>query len=109
MHLERPAGGERDERGPVLAAQNDACGCLLGGEDLREHVDPDLRQRLEQAGGAGCDIGVRVDLAMRMMQRDADRFAPILKRKHLLHAGKRRQRRRAIGPGFNHRAGARRG
>ncbi len=74
-------------------------------EDPGEQVGALPVDRGQQAGGARRDVGVGVDLAVRVGERDADRLAPILEREDLLDARKRRQRRGAIGPGLDDGAG----
>ena len=98
MHLQRPAGRERHERRPVLAGEDHALGALLDLEDAREQVGPEALDLVEEACGARRDVGVGVDLAVGVVQGDADGLAPILEREDLLHPGQRRERGRAIGP-----------
>ena len=59
-----------------------------------------------QDRGAGRDVGVRVDLPVRVVQGDADVGAPVFEREDLLDAGQCAERFRAVGPGVDHRAGA---
>ena len=62
--------------------------------------------RGRQDRGAGRDVRVGVDLAVRVVQGDADVGAPVFEREDLLDAGQRAERLRAVGPGVDHRAGA---
>ena len=106
VQLEGPARRERHEGGPVLTAQHDAGALLLKREDALEQVGRRAVDRIEQTLRARRDVRVRVDLAVRVVQGHPDRFAAVLEREHLLHAGKRRQCRGAVGPRLDHGAGA---
>src|SRR6185312_6558139 len=50
------------------------------------------------------DEGVAVDLPVRVLQRDPDLLPAVLEGEHLLDAGQRRERGRAVGPRLDHRA-----
>ena len=105
VHLDRPAGGERHERGPVLAGQDDPVPGLLAGQDVGEQGRPVGVEGGDHALAARCDVGVGVDLAVRVVQGDADRLAAVLEREHLLDPGQLRERVGALRPGFDHGAG----
>ena len=101
--LHRPAGGDRYERRPVVAAGDDArAGRDLPGEQIPEQI---------VAAGAAVTLGlaqhrfgprhderVGVDLAVGMVEGDADLPAPVLEHRHLGDAGPRRQLGGAVGP-----------
>jgi hypothetical protein len=108
VYLDRPAGGERHERRPVLAAEDDPRRCPLGLQDSLEQVRPEAVDGVDQSGGARGDVGVGVDLPVRVVQGHADGLAAVLEREHLLDAGQRGQRGGAIRPRLDHGAGARR-
>lgn len=106
VDLDGPARGERHERSDMLAADQDPLPGLLEGEDVGEHRRAVAVERGEQAGRAGGDVGVGVDLAVRVVQRDSDRLAAILEREDLLHAGQGREGTHAVGPGLDDGSGA---
>jgi hypothetical protein len=87
VRLDRPARGERHERGPVLAGQQHARPCLLELENVGEERRTVVIELREQLPGARRDVRVTVDLAVRVLQGDADLGAAVLEDVHLPHAG----------------------
>ncbi len=106
VDLDGPARRERHEGRPVLAGEHDAFAGALEFEDALEQVGPELPDRVEQARGARRDVGVGVDLPVRVLQGDADRLAAVLEREHLLDAGHRRELGGAVRPRLDDGAGA---
>ena len=89
VHLDGPARGERHVREPVLGLEHDARPRLLEVDDALEQVGSLALDLLQQAGRARGHVGVRVDLAVGVVQRHADLLAAILEREHLLDTRKR--------------------
>ncbi len=73
-------------------------------EDAGEQIRTLAIDRRQEAGRARRDVGVGVDLPVRVGERDADRLAAVLEREDLLDAGQRRQCGGAVGPGLDDRA-----
>ena len=86
MHLEGPARGERHERRPMLAVEDDALGAALEIQNVLEQLGSRAIDAVEQAGRAGRDEWIGVDLAMRMGEGHTDRLTAILEREDLLDA-----------------------
>ena len=100
VHLDRPARGGRHVRRPVLAAQHDP------GARPRRSASRTSAQQVAAGAPRGA-LGacrsscararrherVGVDLAVRVVQRDADLAAAVLEAEHLLDAGQRRTAR----------------
>ena len=99
VHLDRPAGGERHEHGEVLAADEHPLGLGLELQDVA-HERRARRTAIEASRFLvrGRDVGVGVDLPVRVVQGDADLRPPVLEHVHLPHAGYPRQRGGPVGP-----------
>ncbi|GMA95924.1 hypothetical protein GCM10025881_27480 [Pseudolysinimonas kribbensis] len=78
-------------------------------EHAAEQVAARRRGGRERALHARGDIGIGVDLPVRMVQGDADRLPAVLEREDLLDALQCRQRGRALGPRLDDGARATRG
>src|SRR5450830_342177 len=92
MNLERPARKGRNERRPEITLGDDPRARLLFAcEHVGEQVAPGLvsvtASALEHPPRSGSHEGIGVDLAMRMMESDADLLAPVLEAEHLLDTG----------------------
>jgi hypothetical protein len=106
VNLQRPPRSERDERCPLVTADDNSIAApLLGGEHIGEQVPPgSVAVRpgaVEHAPRARSDERVGIDLAVGVGQRHADVFAPVLEAEDLLDVRQRGQRERAVDPGFN--------
>src|SRR5690606_1538995 len=76
-------------------------------DDALEEVGSLALDLREEGARARRDVRVRVDLPVRVVQRDADLLAAVLEREHLLDAGQRPEGGRAVCPRLDDGAGAR--
>src|SRR5699024_9932368 len=67
-------------------------------DEAREQVGALAVDLPQQRLRARRDVRIGVDLAVRVLQSDADLLAAVLEGEHLLHAGQRAQMRRPVGP-----------
>ncbi len=107
MHFDRPARGKRHEGREVFAAQHDTFGATLKLQNALEKIRSERRDRVDDPLRARCDIGVSVNLPVRVVKRDTDRLPAILEDKNLLDARQRTERRGAVCPGLDHGAHSR--
>jgi hypothetical protein len=85
----------------VLAPQQQPLAGLLAGQDAGEQSRPVRGDRPDELLRARGDVGVAVDLAVRVPDGHADLLAAVLEREDLLDPGQRGQGGGAVGPGLD--------